>query len=53
MKSLIVILILGLLAGCSSGEDLAACKGPVFQLNTGKWDPAPSDLFEPKATPAP
>lgn len=44
----IVFLMLIALSACSSGEELASCKGPVFQLNTGRWEPAPTDLAKPE-----
>jgi Outer membrane lipoprotein virB7 len=43
-----LVLILMALAACSNGEELASCKGPVFQLNTGHWSPAPSELAIPE-----
>ena len=39
----IAILILVCLAGCG-GHKLAECKGPVFQLNAGQWEPTPEEL---------
>jgi len=48
MKVLILSASLVALAACSNGEPLAACKGPVFQLNTGHWQPSPADLTTPR-----
>jgi type IV secretion system protein VirB7 len=42
MRRLIFLLLLSL-AACGSQEPLAACKGPVFALNTGHWTPTPAD----------
>jgi outer membrane murein-binding lipoprotein Lpp len=33
-----------LLAACSSGEKLAQCSGPVFQLNADQWQAGSGDL---------
>lgn len=43
MKPTLLLLTLAL-AGCQSGEKLADCKGPVFALNTGHWQPTTADL---------
>jgi type IV secretion system protein VirB7 len=43
-----LVLILLALTACSSGEELASCKGPVFQLNTGRWSPAPAEVAIPE-----
>ena len=43
-----LVLILLALAACSNGEELASCKGPVFQLNTGRWSPAPAEVAIPE-----
>jgi len=44
----IILTLLVALAACSNGEDLASCKGPFFQLNTGHWEPAPAELNKPE-----
>jgi type IV secretion system protein VirB7 len=44
----ILIVVLIALSACSNGEELASCKGPVFQLNPGRWEPAPTDLVKPE-----
>jgi type IV secretion system protein VirB7 len=47
---ILFILALALaLAACSSGEELAACKGPVFPLNADHWQADPADLATPPA----
>jgi type IV secretion system protein VirB7 len=47
LKALILSTLMAFLAGCSSVGPLAACKGPVFQLNAGYWQPSPADLKKP------
>lgn len=42
--TLFTLLLLVVLAGCQSGEELTACKGPAFALNTGHWQPTPADV---------
>ncbi|WP_370647649.1 type IV secretion system lipoprotein VirB7 [Agrobacterium sp. S7/73] len=32
------------LASCQTNDRLATCKGPIFPLNVGRWQPAQSDL---------
>ena len=36
-----------LLSGCSNPDPLAVATGPLYQLNTGYWQPAPHDLSAP------
>lgn len=48
MRILIAMLGLAVLAACSTGEDLTACKGPVFPLNPDHWTPGPGDLAKPE-----
>ena len=48
LKALILSASVLALAACSNGEQLAACKGPVFQLNAGYWQPGPAELTKPK-----
>ncbi|MGI8398249.1 type IV secretion system lipoprotein VirB7 (plasmid) [Agrobacterium deltaense] len=43
MKYFLLFLILGL-ASCQTSDQLATCKGPVFPLNVGRWQPVQSDL---------
>jgi hypothetical protein len=43
---LLTVLAVGL-AACSNGEPLAACKGPVFQLNADHWQLAPGEAAQP------
>ena len=43
----LILLTLGLLAGCASSDPLAVASGPLFQLNAGHWQPAPQDLAAP------
>lgn len=51
MKMLLSIMVLlalvGLLAGCANGEPLAHAHGPIFALNTGLWHPTLQDLRAP------
>lgn len=47
MRRLILLLLLSL-AACGSKEPLAVCKGPIFALNTGHWQPTPTDLTTQK-----
>jgi hypothetical protein len=44
-----ILLVLTLLAaaGCSNSEELAKPHGPIFQLNTGRWQPTTQDLARP------
>lgn len=46
-KLCLILVTLGLLAGCGNGDPLAEASGPLFPLNTGHWQPAPSDLAAP------
>ena len=46
MRIVLLIVLLGLSA-CDHSEDLATCKGPVFALNAGRWQPQPVDLKTP------
>ena len=46
MKSAAILILLAL-AACSSSDELATCKGPVFALNAGHWVPATADLKMP------
>ncbi|MBO9136610.1 type IV secretion system lipoprotein VirB7 (plasmid) [Rhizobium sp. B230/85] len=43
MKYFLVILSL-CLASCQTNDKLASCSGPIFPLNTGRWQPSPADL---------
>ncbi|CCM79759.1 MULTISPECIES: type IV secretion system lipoprotein VirB7 [Rhizobium] len=43
MKYCLLCLALAL-AACQTNAKLASCKGPIFPLNEGRWQPAPSDL---------
>ena len=53
MKQIFFLLLIALSA-CSSGEKLAACKGPVLALNPGHWQPTKDDLeASPQTTPPP
>jgi hypothetical protein len=42
MRALVLLAII--LSACTSSEDLAQPKGPVFQLNTGRWISNAADL---------
>ena len=48
LKAIIILTSFVVLAACSGGESLTACKGPVFQLNAGHWTPTPVDLKKPE-----
>jgi hypothetical protein len=43
----LVLVTLGLLAGCASSDPLAVASGPLFPLNSGHWQPAAQDLAAP------
>jgi hypothetical protein len=48
LKFVILLTVLAMgLAACSNGEPLAACKGPVFQLNADHWQLAPGEAAQP------
>lgn len=47
LRFALVLLTLGLLAGCSNPDPLAVASGPLFPLNTGHWQPTPQDLASP------
>jgi hypothetical protein len=49
IRFILVIVTFGLLAGCSNPDPLAVASGPVFQLNSGHWQPSPQDLAGPPA----
>ncbi len=44
MKTILLLSLLMVLAGCQAGEKLAGCKGPVFALNPGHWLSTKADL---------
>jgi hypothetical protein len=44
IRSLILSILALTLAACGNGEKLAACKGPIFQLNADHWQADPADL---------
>ena len=48
MRTLVTLAALIGLAACSHTEVLATPTGPVFALNTGHWQPTPSDLEVPR-----
>jgi hypothetical protein len=43
----LIVLTLGLLAGCANPDPLAVASGPLFPLNPGHWQPTPQDLAAP------
>ncbi len=43
----LILVTIGLLAGCSNPDPLAVATGPLFALNTGNWQPTPQDLAAP------
>lgn len=47
LRLLLVIATFGLLVGCSNPDPLAVAAGPLYQLNTGHWQPTPQDLSAP------
>lgn len=46
-RLLLIIITIGLLAGCSNPDPLAVASGPIFPLNAGHWQPTPQDLAAP------
>jgi hypothetical protein len=42
-----IVLTFGVLSACSNPDPLAVASGPLYQLNTGYWQPAPQDLSAP------
>jgi len=47
LQMVLLLVTLGLLAGCADSDPLAVASGPVFPLNAGHWQPAPQDLAAP------
>lgn len=47
IRFILMVLTLGLLAGCANPDPLAVASGPLFPLNTGHWQPTPQDLAAP------
>lgn len=43
IRFIVIILTVITAAGCS-GHKLAECRGPLFPLNAGQWQPQPTDL---------
>jgi type IV secretion system protein VirB7 len=39
----LVLLALLVLAACG-GHNMAECKGPMFPMNAGQWQPTPEDM---------
>lgn len=48
MKTIVTLFVLMGLTACSSAEVLATPTGPAFALNTGHWQPTPTDLEIPE-----
>lgn len=51
MKSIrigVPLLFLAALTACISHDPLPKCHGPIFQMNTGHWQPTKADLSKPK-----
>jgi hypothetical protein len=46
-KLCLLLVTLGLLAGCAGSDPLAVASGPLFPLNPGHWQPTPQDLAAP------
>ncbi len=47
LRFCLVLVTLGLLAGCSNPDRLAVASGPLFPLNSGHWQPTSQDLAAP------
>lgn len=47
LKLIVILVTLGLLAGCAGSDPLAVASGPLFLLNPGHWQPTPQDLAAP------
>lgn len=47
LRLLLILVTLGLLAGCADSDPLAVASGPLFPLNPGHWQPTPQDLAAP------
>lgn len=47
LRLLLILVTLGLLAGCAGSDPLAVASGPLFPLNSGHWQPAPQELAAP------
>jgi hypothetical protein len=47
LRLALLLLTLGLLAGCATSDPLAVASGPVFQLNPGLWQPSKEALAAP------
>lgn len=50
MNRRFALLLLLLLAGCSSSRPLPVAEGPLFQLNPKQWAASPADLTPPEET---
>lgn len=48
-KLCLLLVTLGLLAGCAGSDRLAVASGPLFPLNAGHWQAVPQDLAAPPA----
>jgi hypothetical protein len=44
MKTLIIIVALISVAGCTSKHELAKCKGPLVALNGDRWTPSDAEI---------
>jgi len=47
-RTLAILAVLIGVAACSHTEVLAVPRGPVFPLNTGRWQPDTADLHLPE-----
>ena len=47
LKVCLLLVVCGLLAGCSDGDPLAQASGPLFPLNAGHWQPTQQQLAAP------
>lgn len=47
LRLLLILVTLGLLAGCADPDPLAVAFGPLFPLNPSHWQPTPQNLAAP------
>lgn len=49
LKFCLILITLGLLAGCGDSAPLAVASGSLFPLNAGHWQPTQQELAAPPA----